>query len=651
MKLHPQAILPAVCLLLTGLCSHVTAQVPQQLNYQGRVSVQGVNFTGTGQFKFALLSQPVEMSRQATAVPLIAGLGDGMGPRVLSITVTDGGAGYTTAPAVTITDPTGSGTGAAATAVISGGIVTAINVTNNGATQYDFSTTVTLSAPPSNISPPTRWSNDGTSVNGSQPAAAVSLSVSGGLYSVALGDAALTNMSAFPAGVFSQHGDLSLRVWFSNGTHGFQLLTPDQPLRAAPYALAAGTSQVAQAVAPGAVTATSLASGAVVGSLHSNSMMLSASDNDPVLTSAGYAYIGKMTASPLGWRTVSTVGAPSPRTYFSSVWTGTEWIIWGGSDASFNPLGNGARYNPASNTWLPISATNAPSARANAATVWTGTEMIVWSGNFPATGGGRYNPSTDTWTLIPATGGIPDGLSGEAAVWTGSEMLICDYASSNQLEVGRYSPSTGTWTLGSSTNRPSLRYSPKGVWTGTEFYIYGGETTDGLYTPLANGGRYNPTTDSWTSVNYGGAGVSDFSLVVLLGGTPTVWGGRTTGLFTSGVNEGRLNSYGNSWTALGNTGAPAARFLHTAVWTGLDMIVFGGVGVSNNALGSGGVYNHAAYGWTATPTTNAPAARYLHKAVWTGTEMLIFGGVDGTNVIAQPAALHPYGSNLHVYQK
>ena len=37
------------------LSSMVGAQVPQILNYQGRVSVNGTNFDGTGQFQFALL--------------------------------------------------------------------------------------------------------------------------------------------------------------------------------------------------------------------------------------------------------------------------------------------------------------------------------------------------------------------------------------------------------------------------------------------------------------------------------------------------------------------------------------------------------------------------------------------------------------------
>src|SRR5688572_25685417 len=77
------------------------AQVPQMLNYQGRVAVGGTNFQGSGQFKFAL-----------------------------------------------------------------------VNAT--GATTF--------------------WSNNGSSVGGSEPGAAVALSVASGLYSVLLGDTSLPNM-------------------------------------------------------------------------------------------------------------------------------------------------------------------------------------------------------------------------------------------------------------------------------------------------------------------------------------------------------------------------------------------------------------------------------------------------------------------------
>src|SRR5438132_14410136 len=42
------------------LCSPLHAQVPQLINYQGRVLVGATNFNGTGNFKFALVSPPLQ---------------------------------------------------------------------------------------------------------------------------------------------------------------------------------------------------------------------------------------------------------------------------------------------------------------------------------------------------------------------------------------------------------------------------------------------------------------------------------------------------------------------------------------------------------------------------------------------------------------
>jgi hypothetical protein len=110
------------------------AQVPHLINYQGRVAVDGVNFDGSGQFKFALVDA-------------------------------------------------------------------------DGTTSY--------------------WGNDGTSTAGSEPAAAVTLTVTAGQYSVLLGDTALPNMVVIPADVLD-HADVFVRIWFNDGTNGSRLLTPDQ---------------------------------------------------------------------------------------------------------------------------------------------------------------------------------------------------------------------------------------------------------------------------------------------------------------------------------------------------------------------------------------------------------------------------------------
>lgn len=63
---------------------------------------------------------------------------------VTGVTLSSGGSGYSSVPAVTFSG--GAGTGAAATAVVTGGVVTAVNVTNGG-TGYTSAPTVAIAAP------------------------------------------------------------------------------------------------------------------------------------------------------------------------------------------------------------------------------------------------------------------------------------------------------------------------------------------------------------------------------------------------------------------------------------------------------------------------------------------------------------------------
>src|SRR5687768_13154158 len=152
--------------------------VPPMISYQGRVQVQGTNFTGQGQFKFALVSAGTSLNRQATATATVT---SGF---VTSLTVTDGGNGYLTPPTVTITDNTGSG--ATATAQVSGGAVTSITV-NNAGNNYT-SPTVTLGPPTAGPAYDTYWSHDDSSSGGGEPSGAIDLPVQQGLVMVMLGD-------------------------------------------------------------------------------------------------------------------------------------------------------------------------------------------------------------------------------------------------------------------------------------------------------------------------------------------------------------------------------------------------------------------------------------------------------------------------------
>lgn len=66
-----------------------------------------------------------------------------------SITITNGGSGYTSTPSITITSPTGpNGEVASAFATVEGGIVTEIDIISSGS-QYTSTPTITISAPDS----------------------------------------------------------------------------------------------------------------------------------------------------------------------------------------------------------------------------------------------------------------------------------------------------------------------------------------------------------------------------------------------------------------------------------------------------------------------------------------------------------------------
>ncbi|MGI8435935.1 MAG: hypothetical protein ACR2NX_03390 [Chthoniobacterales bacterium] len=164
--------IPYFATLFLGLAlslQSLPAQVPQLVNYQGRVQVGTTNFDGSGQFKFALVS-------------------------------------------------------------------------SDGSNTF--------------------WSNDGTSASGSEPTNPVTLTVVKGLYSVLLGDTTIAQMTGIPSVVFT-NPDVRLRVWFSDGVNGSQLLTPDQ--RLAPSVYISDGAVTTSAIAPNAVTGANIAAGTING--------------------------------------------------------------------------------------------------------------------------------------------------------------------------------------------------------------------------------------------------------------------------------------------------------------------------------------------------------------------------------------------------
>ena len=230
-------------------------------------------------------------------------------------------------------------------------------------------------------------------------------------------------------------------------------------------------------------------------------------------------------------------------------------IVWGGLNTSF--LNTGGRYNPSTDSWTATSTTGAPAGRYYHTAVWTGSQMIVWGGIIlipTPTPPPHPSPSptpSPTPTGTPTPTPTPPGTG------------------------GRYDPITDSWIATSTSSAPVGRYHHTAVWSGSQMIVWGGYTDSSPFF-LNTGGRYNPSTDSWTATS--------------------------------------------------TNNAPDGRFEHTAVWAGNEMIIWGGCCYFN----TGGRYNPTIDNWTATTTTNAPDGRGYHTAVWTGIQMIVWGGSNGT---------------------
>lgn len=257
------------------------------------------------------------------------------------------------------------------------------------------------------------------------------------------------------------------------------------------------------------------------------------------------------------------------------------------------------------------------------------------------------NAAPDTWS---PTHDLPSADNGMTAVWTGAEMIVWGGGAtlSPVYNGGRYDPATDTWH---STNSGSVPFGKSGhtaVWTGTEMIIWGGcqLLSDQHHCDSATGQRYNPASDSWTQTSVVGVPHSRMNHTAVWTGTEMiVWGGCSfinDGCLPSqvGTGGGRYNPSTDTWVLTNTANAPSARQAHTMVWTGSQAVVWGGF--SDNApLSTGAVYSPASDTWTATAAVPASLARYYHTAVWSGSEMIMWGGTNTTVTFKNGARYNP----------
>jgi hypothetical protein len=250
---------------------------------------------------------------------------------------------------------------------------------------------------------------------------------------------------------------------------------------------------------------------------------------------------------------------------------------------------------------------------------------------------GTAGCTDDTWSLIQ-----PEGRKQHTAVWTGSEMIVWGGRNDEGLlrSGGRYDPVTDTWTSVETAGAPSARDFHTAVWTGARMIVWGG-MVDLVAVP--QGHSYNPVDDSWSPISSVGAPAARWAHTAVWAEEESVmlvWGGRTgcsTFACTDTGTGGAYDPSTNSWSSL--PAGPSARYRHTANWTAAGMMVWGGRSNSEGYIGNGSVLQKSGsdWVWNDLPDADAPSPRADHTAVWTGLQLIIWGGRNTNGPLADGA--------------
>ncbi len=240
-------------------------------------------------------------------------------------------------------------------------------------------------------------------------------------------------------------------------------------------------------------------------------------------------------------------GRPSARLGHQAVWTGERLFVTGGTESLgwVSQPERDASFDPVAGNWASLK----PLGPHGASVLWTGSEILVWAGNSKGASIG-YNPMTRARRWL-STNGAPSLRGGHSVVWTGKEMIIWGGHDGTALvnTGARYSPADDRWTPTAVNPALIKRESHTAIWTGSEMVVWGGAAGNptGCCSPIQQGARYNPASDSWTG-----------------------------------------------FTTTGN--APLASYGHSATWTGTEMIIIGGT-KDRPGLPNGKSYDPVADRW------------------------------------------------------
>ena len=327
-----------------------------------------------------------------------------------------------------------------------------------------------------------------------------------------------------------------------------------------------------------------------------------------------------------GWRDIAS-SPLTAREDAGAVWTGSEFLVWGGRNDNFM-YQQGAAYDPATDTWRSIADNQW--AGIGSMSVWTGTQFVViWK-----LSGAVYDVATDTWSQDALAALDPDEFGGFlAAAWIDGQLLALTMHREPGTAVGRLAvvaivPGDDSWrTLAVSDVEYGPQMLPVATPTGfTVSQIAGDGTNAQVWT-------YHADSDLW--IDRGPYTPPDGQLVesFLPVSTDSGWAAIAS-LWTEadGSQSAIVTDSGDTWitNALGESIS-----VTQAVSVGGDrLVLFGPDEVDLVSVSTGKIVDR----WSADGF-----GRMFQALAWNGTELFAWGGRADGPVLATGKIWTPNG--------
>jgi hypothetical protein len=244
------------------------------------------------------------------------------------------------------------------------------------------------------------------------------------------------------------------------------------------------------------------------------------------------------------WRRLPA-GPLGPREGYSTVWTGTELLVVGGTSGDVLAEPNAAAVDPATGAWRLLPALNRVGGLLTNGAVWAGRELFVTGRQSLCPEGGApcnrsrpvllaYDPARDALRTVDLAQAPLDAQQKDALTVIarhGTDVILA----TTGYRIVRYRPATGAWRLGKPAPCPPAASGyAESAWLGDRFAAAcGGDRVQ----------LYDLATDSWQTIP---ASPSPFNSRF---GSAVAWTGRELIVWSGTVYE-RMNPTPNSGASL-----------------------------------------------------------------------------------------------------